>query len=178
MLSKAYKFGKKQLDTLLSAEVKVDANFGLSADDALRWAREYGAKQIKGIDDSTRKRINDLVVQGLNKGWGYNKLADALKQDFAFSDYRARLIASHEIGVAYIEGKTMQFERYRSEFGKRGYKRWVSHRDDRTNLEICWPNDEQGWIEFDQEFQSGHMKPLGHIGCRCNVVYRLFNPND
>lgn len=119
MLSKAYKFGKKQLDTLLSAEVKVDANFGLSADDALRWAREYGAKQIKGIDDSTRKRINDLVVQGLDKGWGYNKLADALKQDFAFSDYRARLIASHEIGVAYIEGKTMQFERYRSEFGKR-----------------------------------------------------------
>lgn len=63
MLTKAFNFGKKQLNTLLSAEVKVETNFGLNADDALKWARDYGAKQIKGIDESTRKRINDLVVQ-------------------------------------------------------------------------------------------------------------------
>lgn len=178
MLSKAFNFGKKQLDKMLSKEVTVEANFWLEAGDALAYARKYGASQVKNIDENTRKRINDLVVQGLDKGWWYMKLADALKQDFAFSEYRARLIASHEIGIAYIEGKTMQFEKYRSEFWKRGYKKWISHRDDRTNTEICLPNDDQGWIEYDAMFQSGHMKPLGHIGCRCNVVFRLFNPND
>ena len=31
-------------------------------------------------------------------------------------------------------------------------------------------NEEQGTIPVDQEFQSGHMHPLGHPRCRCVLV--------
>lgn len=39
-------------------------------------------------------------------------------------------------------------------------------------------NDNAGWIPYDQEFPSGHMKPTRFVGCRCNCVYRLFDPRD
>lgn len=90
------------------------------------------------------------------------KLANELKRDFAFSDYRARLIASQEIGDAYLNGKDRQFARYTNNYGQRGWKKWVSHRDDKTTPE-CLANDDQGWIHYDQEFKSGHMKPLRHV---------------
>ncbi len=175
MISKAFSIGKSQLNKLIGKEVTVEASFGLSADDALKYANDYAWKLVKWLDETSKKRINDLITKGIDKGWGYQKISEALKIDFAFSDYRARLIASNEIGTAYIQGKNEQFSRYRSEYGQTGWKNWISHKDDVTTAE-CLANDEEGWIAFDQEFQDGHKTPPRFPWCRCNITYRLFKP--
>ena len=177
MITSAFKIWVKALDTLMRREVKVETNFWLKAKDAVDYAKDYSASRIKNIDDYSRKRINKLITLWIEEGWWYNKLAEVLQRDYAFSKYRARLIASNEIGNAYLVGKDRQFEKYKSEYGQTGWKHWISHKDDRTTEE-CYANDMEWWIPYDQEHQSWHMHPTRFPWCRCNEEYRLFNPND
>lgn len=177
MMTKGFNIWAKQLNQAFKKDIRVDATFNVDPMDALRYAKDNAGAKIKGIDDYSKKRVNDLVTQGIENGWWYNKLANEIKRDFAFSAYRARLIASQEIGQAYLSGKATQFERYTTRFNQRGWKKWVSHKDDRTT-EGCLHNDEAGWIPYDQLFPSGHMWPTRFPWCRCNCVYRLFDPRD
>lgn len=177
MITGAFTIGIDKLNVLMAREVKVEASFWLKPKDALDYAKEYAGNRIKNIDDYSRKRINKLISEWIEKGWWYNKLADALQRDYAFSPYRARLIASNEIWNAYLVWKDRQFARYKSEFGQTWWKHWISHKDDRTT-DGCLENDEQGWIPYDQEHQSWHMHPTRFPWCRCNEEYRLFDPND
>lgn len=175
MMTSGFNIGAKQLNQAFKKDIKVEATFGLDPGDALQYANDKAGERIKGVDDYSKKRINDLVSQGVEKGWWYNKLATELKRDFAFSPYRARLIASQEIGEAYLRGKENQFNRYRKRFNQNWWKKWVSHYDDRTT-DWCRENHDAWWIEFDKEFPSGHMAPTRFPWCRCNCVYRLFDP--
>jgi hypothetical protein len=45
---------------------------------------------------------------------------------------------------------------------------WVVIGDERL-CEICEGNGNQGVVPIDQAFQSGHMTPPGHPGCRCAI---------
>lgn len=177
MMTDAFNIWAKQLNKAFKKDIKIAGTFGVDPADSLKYANEFAGSRIKGVDDYSKKRINDLVSQWLEKGWWYNKLAEELKRDFSFSTYRARLIASQEIWEAYLNWKDRQFARYTNAYWQRGWKKWVSHRDDRTT-EGCYWNDNQGWIPYDQEFQSWHMKPTRFPWCRCNCVYRLFDPRE
>ena len=177
MIQNAFTIWVKQLNKLLNKDVSVATNFGLQPNDAIAYAQKHAGELVSNVDAYSKKRINQLVTQWLDSWWWYNKLADALQQDFSFSDYRARLIASNEIWSAYINWKSMQFDRYRSEYNQKWWKKWVSHRDDVTTAE-CLANDDEWWIPFNQAHQSGHMHPLRFPWCRCNEEYRLFNPNE
>jgi len=177
IISSAFQIGAVELNKDLKDEVKVETSFNISDEETLAWAEEFAGKRITGIDEYTKKRVNKLITTGIEKGWGYGKLAKALKKDYAFSTYRARLIASNEIGEAYINGKNEVFKKATSEYGEKGWKKWIAHNDDRTT-EGCRTNHSQEWIEFDQEFKSGHMTPPRFPWCRCNIVYRLFDPNE
>lgn len=177
MMSDGFKIGAKQLNKSFKKDIRVDTTFSVDPWDALKYSNEYAGSRISGIDEYSKKRINNLVSTGLEKGWWYNKLAEELKRDFSFSSYRANLIASQEIGEAYLNWKDRQFAKYTREYGQKGWKHWVSHRDDKTT-EGCLGNDNAGWIPYDQEFPSGHMKPTRFVGCRCNCVYRLFDPRQ
>lgn len=177
MIKNAFKIWKKQIDNLLKKEVSVETWFWLKLDEIQDWAKQYSAERIKNIDDYSRKRIKNLISEWIEKGWGYNKLAEELKKDYAFSNYRARLIASNEIWTAYIQWKDQQFNKYRTEFGQTWWKKWVSHKDDRTT-DWCLANDNEWWIEYDQDFQSWHKVSPRFPWCRCNIQYRLFNPNE
>lgn len=173
----AFTIGIDQLNKLMAKEVTIEASFGLKSQDAIDYATQYSASRITNIDDYTRKRINNLVSQWVEKWWGYQKIADVLKRDYAFSPYRASLIASNEIGSAYIQWKDRQFAKYKSEYGQTGWKNWISHRDDRTT-DLCLENDHEWWIEYDQEFPSWDMLPPRFPWCRCNITYRLFKPEE
>lgn len=142
MMKDGFNIGAKQLNKSFSKDINITTKFGVDPGDALKYANEFAGARIKGIDAYSQKRIKDLVSHGLDKGWGYNKLAKELQLDYAFSPYRARLIASQEIGEAYINGKDRQFERYTREYGQRGWKHWISHRDQRTTAQ-CLANDNQ-----------------------------------
>lgn len=177
MLKDAFNVWAKQLNKAFKKDIKIDTTFNVDPSDALKYANEFAWKRIRWVDEYTQKRINGLISQGIESGWWYNKLADALQRDYSFSDYRARLIASQEIWEAYLNWKDRQFARYTSEYGQKWWKKWISHRDDRTT-DGCLSNDNQGWIPYDQEFQSWHMKPTRFVWCRCNCVYRLFDPRE
>lgn len=177
MMRDGFNIGAKQLNQAFKKDIRVDATFGVDPADSLKYANEFAGARIKGIDDYSKKRINGLISQGLEKGWWYNKLAEEIQRDFAFSKYRSRLIASQEIWEAYLNWKDRQFARYTSAYWQKGWKKWVSHRDDKTT-DGCLGNDNAGWIPYDQEFPSGHMKPTRFVWCRCNCVYRLFDPRD
>lgn len=177
MLKEWFNAGAKQLNSSFKKDVKIDTSFSIDPADSLKYANQFAWSKIKGIDDYSRARIKSLITQGLDKGWGYNKLAKELKLDYSFSTYRARLIASQEIWEAYLSWKQTQFERYTRRYNEKGWKHWVSHRDSRTTGGCLW-NDYQWWIPADQNFESGHERPTRFPWCRCNCVYRLFDPRD
>lgn len=177
MMKDGFNVWAKQLNKAFKKDINITTTFGIDPADALRYANKYAWDRIKGVDDYSKKRINALVSQGIEKGWWYKKLAEELQRDYSFSTYRARLIATQEIWEAYLNGKDTQFNRYALEYGQKGWKKWVSHRDQRTT-DGCLANDNQGWIPYDQEFQSWHAKPTRFVWCRCNCVYRLFDPRE
>ena len=83
----------------------------------LAWAVNQSAKQITFIDSTTESRIASIVTTSIREGYGYQWIAETLQKDFAFSEARAILIASHEIGEAYLNGKDAQFKKYESALG-------------------------------------------------------------
>jgi hypothetical protein len=107
-------------------------SFDIQSDDTIAWARSQAAKQVRKIDATTEKAIAMIIQEATEKGYGYQWIAESLTKSFAFSESRAILIASHEIGEAYLNGKDAQFKRYENAFGTKGYKKWVAHKDDRT----------------------------------------------
>ncbi len=57
-------------------------------------------------------------------------------------------------------------------------KKWSSVGDKSVGnkpaaCDICLSNDKIGWIPIDDIFPSGHMHPLAHDGCRCNLQTRF-----
>lgn len=91
-------------------EPSVDISFEVSSEYAQKWAEENAGILVTRVSDSTRKRIGELVTNALKEGKGYNSLIKDLQEDFLFSGKRARLIASTELGNAYINGKEEQFK--------------------------------------------------------------------
>jgi len=177
MMRDGFNIWAKQLNASFKKDIKIDTTFGIDPWDSLKYANEFAWARIKGIDDYSRKRINNVISQGIENGWWYQKLANELKRDYSFSNYRASLIASQEIWQAYIEWKDRQFDRYRKQYNQDWWKQWISHRDDRTT-DWCLENDNEWWIEYEQDFASWHARPTRFPWCRCNVVYRLFKPDD
>ena len=174
---KSFSTGAKKLDLSTSKEPWVDIKIWIKQQDAVDYAEKYAGDRIANIDEYSRTRINKLVNHGISEWWWYNRIAKVLKKDYAFSSYRANLVASHEVGEAYLNWKTTQFSRYRKEFGVDGWKNWTSHRDDKTT-EWCMHNDMQWWIPFSDPFEASWNtdKPTRFIWCRCNVVFNIFKP--
>lgn len=178
-LETAFILWMEQLTLAFQKDPNIDISFNIKNEDALEYAKTQAWKLITQVDDYTKTRIAWLIEKALNEGWWYDKIAKVLKTDYSFSDYRAKLIASHELWNSYLAWKEAQFDKYRKEYNETWYKNWVSHRDSNTTP-WCLHNDLQGRIEKDKDFDSdwNKSKPTRFPGCRCNIVYRLFKPND
>lgn len=149
--------------------------FSVPVPNAEIFAQQYAWEMITRIDESTRRRIRGVIAKGVSQGLWYWEIADELQKDYAFSRYRARLIASNELWTAYIQGKKKQFEQYQVSLDVVWFKKWRSHRDSVTS-EWCLENDDQGWIPANQDFKSGHQEPPRFPWCRCDVDYRATDP--
>lgn len=130
---------------------------------------------ISGVNDTSRKEINQLLNQALNNQLSKKELLEKLQTSFAFSKYRANMIANNEVGTAYIQGTVRQHQELMKRTGIEGRKCWQTCNDDKVS-ELCSSNQHQEWIPFNQNFQSGHFCPLGHINCRCVLRIRPFRP--
>lgn len=139
------------------------------------YLQEHAAEAVRGIDDTTRARLNIIVEKGYGEGKTYQQIARDLKQDFAQYSLpgggeRAKLIAVTEIGNAH-EATKENMVRQIAGAGFSMEKFWLTLKDEKV-CDICRMNMADGWIPIDQPHSSGHMRSKAHPGCRCPELYR------
>lgn len=146
---------------------------------ALAWSKERSAElvgrkilsdgsvvdnpnPVYSILETTRDLLRTSIAEAVEQGWGTQELTKEIKESYAFSDVRAKTIARTELANAMVEGNLAAWE----ESGLVKQKRSLlgtneNHGDD----DIL--NAQQGWIPFEEEFQSGHKGPPYHPNCIC-----------
>lgn len=162
------------------AEIKMDISFTLENPRAVQYLRDYGARQVTKISETTRGELQTLISQAVDEGWSYSRLAEAIQDRFdGFAngmpqqhiDSRAHLVAVTEAGNAYAEGNLIIAQDLQ-DAGLTMEKAWSTTGDDRVSAG-CKANEEAGYIGINQEFPSGHQRPLRFPGCRCDLKTRV-----
>lgn len=129
-------------------------------------AQQRGGELIRGINDTTRGKVIDLLDQSIVENWTEQELTDALVNfpGSPFGETRARLIAITETTSAYIDGAGIAAEELRN----KGYIVeiiWQTVNDDLV-CPICAPRNGRaqgdGWTEL----------RAAHPGCRCFAIIR------
>lgn len=156
-----------------------DVSFDLANPRAVAYAEQYVAELVTQINEATRADVRRIITQGVERGDAYNKVAKELRQKYQefhtpsplnhIKD-RAELIAVTEMGNAYEAGNEAVVQEL-ADAGLTMEKSWLTVGDSRVS-EHCQSNQAAGWIAFDDEFPSGHQRPLAHPGCRCTMLAR------
>ena len=118
------------------------------------------------ISETTRADIRAAVTKALEDGVPAADLGDSIADMAAFSPARAEMIARTEIVRSNNLGHMAAFKGS----GVVKYKEWSTSGDDDVDEDICQPNEDQGAIPLDDEFESGDTEPPGHPNCRCTLV--------
>jgi hypothetical protein len=175
-VAKALKMGA----LALIGQTGMKISFNLANPRAVAYLTDYGARLVKGINETTRETLQRLVAQGANEGWSYKRIAGEITQrfeEFAAGKpqehiaSRAHLIAVTETGNAYARGNFIVAQDL-SDAGLQMWKSWSTMGDDRVS-DGCRANAAEGWIPVGQLHQSGHMHPLRFPGCRCDELYKM-----
>lgn len=161
-------------------EIGMKLSFDLENPRAVAYLKDYGARQVTKISETTREYIHTLMNQAIEEGWSYKRTAEALIERFeefaigkpqSHIDSRAHLIAVTETGNAYAEGNLLVAQELKAA-GLDMEKSWDTVGDAKVS-DGCKENEAAGWIEVDQNFPSGHLRPLRFPGCRCDTKYRV-----
>lgn len=132
------------------------------------------------IDDVTVSRINDIVYNGYQEGKTYSQMRDLIIEQGSsgvFSPYRAELIAVHEVGWAYEEGKLDSFKTLQEKVPEaKPMKMWQTVGDSLVT-ETHTENENEGWVELDHIYDAtgGDEAPPAsdNPNCRCVELYRI-----
>jgi len=175
-VAKALKLG----GMAMIAELGMGIAFELKNPRAVNYLRDYGAKMVTKINETTRETLQTLVTQATDEGWSYKRTASEIIsrfEEFAVGkpqehiDSRAHLIAITETGNAYEQGNRITAKDLQ-DAGIEQEKFWSTVGDDKVS-DGCRENEAAGWIKIDQEFPSGDQNPLRFPGCRCLTLYRM-----
>jgi predicted house-cleaning noncanonical NTP pyrophosphatase (MazG superfamily) len=148
--------------------------------ETIAFLREQAATMIRRVSESTRDQVRKIIVDATDAGEGWPAIAQKLRERFAeFTTRkpqehirdRADLIAVTEMGNAFEE-QQLRTLRELEAAGLRMEKAWQTVGDERVS-ELCERNQSAGWIETEQAFPSGHLRPLRFPGCRCAMLTRL-----
>jgi hypothetical protein len=176
---------QRLLDTVVAENVGLTRERAISFDLehplAVSWLERHGADRVTKINEVTRKRIREIVTVAARDGKGYDWAAEKIMDEFsAFAvgrpqehiDSRAHLVAVTEVGDAYEEGM-LRTGRFIAGESVTLEKSWITVGDERVDEGICGANADQGWIDLETAWQSGHERPLGHPACRCAMIMRV-----
>lgn len=162
------------------ADAGLGIRFDLKNPRAVKYLDQYGAQQVKKINDTTRDYLQTIIKQATDEGWTYNRTAEAIIERYKefeigkpqeHIDSRAHLIAITETGNANLEGQMIVAQDLQ-DAGVEMEKAWSTVGDGKVS-DGCKENEEQGWIGLTQPFKSGHQRPLRFPGCRCDLLTRV-----
>lgn len=145
------------------------------------WAELYAKEQawelMSRVNDTTKQEVRDLFSKAWTENWTVKEIKDAITEQFSqFSQYRASLIATMEVGNAYEVWKKDQFASYQARFGIQWYKRSQTQHDSRVRASHNM-NEIDGWIAEGATFSGTHTDHAPHeFNCRCVTLRRLLPP--
>jgi len=168
----------------IGKQFQVGTAFNLKNPRAVAYLKEHGAEMVANINDTTRDRIRELVMQGAQEGLSYTEVAYSIEKEFKefgggdvidiLMDNqkwsRAERVAVTELGNAYEQGNQIVVADLTAG-GLVMEKSWLTVGDSLVD-DLCRRNQAEGWIPNENAFSSGHMQPLSHPMCRCTCLYR------
>lgn len=166
------------------ADLAIDMSFDLEHPRAVAFLEGRAAERVTMINSTTRESLRTLLAKSMEDGWGYDKTAKAIREQFdGFAGKkpqlhirsRAHLVAVTEAGEAYEEGN-LQVGQELADLGLEMEHSWLTVGDGRVS-DGCRTNQAAGWIPLFKAFPSGHMRPLRFPGCRCTALTRR-KPTD
>lgn len=144
---------------------QVDADVGAALQqvnrEALAWARQRAGELVTEISETTRDRVRDIVLAGLEAGESNEQIADELEESDWFGEARASRIARTETAFADTNGNLIGW----SASGLVAGKEWKTDVD--PCEEICAPLDGEV-LPLDEEFPEGD--PPAHPNCECVLL--------
>lgn len=162
-------------------DLAVNVSLDVKHPEAVRYARERAAERVTAINKTTRRYIATEIRKGIANGDSYERVARRITARYAefgapsplrHIRSRAELVAVTEMGDAYAWGTMHEAREQRDLLGLPLEKHWLTTGDARVDDIICRPNESAGWIDLEELFPSGHDRPTGHPGCRCDVQTR------
>lgn len=147
---------------------ELGANADLDEDIVQTYLSDHSLTKLTGdFEETTVHRLRNALADAYDKGADFEGLVDAIKEEYAgFSDIRAGMIAQTEMNAAYNAG--------RKQLGlDLGFNEKAWDPDGTACEEICVPNVLDGWIDMDEEFESGDSEPPGHPNCDCSLNVRF-----
>jgi len=138
-----------------------------SEDAASAYLREHSLSKLTGgLADTSIERLQDALATAWDQGGSYEQMVSAITETFDdFSETRAGLIAATESSDAYNASRA-------ETAAALGYdeKAWETESGD--PCPTCEANEAQGFIDIDEDFDSGDDAPTAHPNCLCVVNFR------
>jgi SPP1 gp7 family putative phage head morphogenesis protein len=148
---------------LFGEMTNIGLDYTLVNTQAADWARRYTFDLVKGIDNTTRKALQDAIGAFVDvPGFTIRDVVNLLP----YSEKRAMMVAVTEITRAYHEANMFAGRELQKEFPDVVVvKRFYTNADDRV-CEICGPLDGKV-VNLEEEFAEGVSGPPLHPRCRC-----------
>lgn len=128
---------------------------------AIEWSQKYVTEWVKGLTDTRRKLLRDvlkeyLTTPGLDNAW----IRDQLKN--AFGEVSAEMIAVTEITRAY-SAATNEYQALLKDAGIGMQRIWNTSNDEKV-CPICGPLNGLPEKKWAKDYPGG---PPAHVNCRC-----------
>lgn len=157
---------------------------------ALEWSRNRSAELVgrRVLDDgsvidnpnalysileTTRDLLRTTVADAVEAGFGTKELTNSILESFAFSESRAEMISRTELANAMTEGNVAAWR----ESGQVTTKRSLLGNNENHGQDDI-DNSEEGWIDFEDDFQSGDFGPPYHPNCVCALQPGVSDEED
>jgi len=132
---------------------------------AVDYAREQGARLVTQMNVETKRRLAQVISDGIKNKRGIPGLSRDIRKSFMdMSRYRSQLIARTETSSALSQASLDKM----TDMGIDG-KEWVTAGDALVSAE-CSANEAEGVIPRGQMFSGGVMAPPQHPDCRCALA--------
>ena len=146
------------------------------------WVIQNLGQLIFDVTDTSQKRVNEIVAQGIQEGLNPRQIEDRLLREIP-DIKRARAIARTESTRAYNEGKKKSAQDWATQTGVNLWKLWIHGGAKEPRIQHILAQDKP--IRFDQPFvfnsngfqvlmdKPGDLNggPAQTINCSCVVVY-------